>query len=172
MHLTNWLSNLQQFRRSCSTRTRGRRSAGRTHAQSCLQPVVPRDVEILEDRTLLAVVLFEDFEDATVAYATNVADDLSDIANEDYFGRIDSGVTIPIDIVYTNAQGAGYYGAQDTDSANSGNVDIVTLDWTGINISGFTALNLSWYVAEDDDGINEDWDITTSVRLTAQIDGG
>ena len=119
------------------------------------------------------IILFEDFEDATLTYTTNVADDLSDIANENYFGRIDSGVTVPLDIAYTNVQGSGYYGAQDTDSANSGNIDIVTLEWTGIDISDFTALDLSFFVAEDDatDG-NEDWDITSSVRLTVQVDGG
>lgn len=124
-------------------------------------------------------ILFEDFEDSTVSYVYNdtvgqaTADDFNDIAAEDYFGRFDSDdFTLPADIQYTGTAGTGFFTAHDTDSATSGNIDDIVLDWTGINIANFTDLELSWFVAEDDDGTNEDWDITTSVRLEVQVDGG
>lgn len=119
-------------------------------------------------------ILLEDFEDAVFTYTTSVADDLTDIANRDYFGRIAPDTsTPPVDVSYSNPQGSGYYGVQDTDSANSGDIDDITLDWTGINVSNFENLQLSWFVAEDDatDG-NEDWDISTSFRILVQHDGG
>lgn len=122
-----------------------------------------------------ATLFFEDFEDAAVGYTSSVPDDLTDIDNKDYFGRIDQypGGALPADVIYNNVQGSGFYGAQDTDSANSGDIQLITLNFSGIDISNATNLNLSWYVAEDDatDG-NEDWDITTSFRIDAQIDGG
>jgi hypothetical protein len=119
-----------------------------------------------------ATLFFEDFEDAAVGYTSSVPDDLTDIANEDYFGRIDSGQILPAGIIYKNVQGPGFYGAQDTDGTNSGDIQLITLNFSGIDISNATNLNLSWYVAEDDDGIREDWDPTSSFRIGAQIDGG
>jgi hypothetical protein len=119
-----------------------------------------------------ATLFFEDFEDAAVGYTSSVPDDLTDIANEDYFGRIHSGTPLPVRVLYSNAQGAGFYGAQDTDSANSGVIQLITLNFSGIDISNATNLSLSWYVAEDDDAPNEDWDPTSSFRIGAQIDGG
>jgi len=117
-------------------------------------------------------VFFEDFEDSSVLYSSSVADDITDLANEDYFGRIDFSA-LPTDIMYGNLQGGGFYGAQDTDSANSGNIDLLTLDIMGVDISNFSNLNLSFFVAEDDaEDSNEDWDITTSFRVLTQIDGG
>ena len=133
--------------------------------------------ETLEQRRLLAVdILLEDFEDAAITYTPSVADDLSDIGNLDYFGRIAPDTAIPTSagtngISYANPQGNGYYGFMDADGANSGNVDVVDLDWTGINISGFNNLNLSWYLAEDDSGDGfEDWDIASSFRIAINLD--
>ena len=120
------------------------------------------------------IILLEDFEDSTVSYSSSVADDLSDISSRDYFGRIASDTASPpADVLYNNIQGNGYFGVQDTDGANSGNIDTVTLDWTGISINNFTGLSLSWFVAEDSssDG-EEDWDSTTSFQMLFQIDGG
>ena len=121
-----------------------------------------------------AVILFEDFEDATVSYVTSDPDELGNISLGDYFGRIaPDTATPPGDISFGNLQGNGYYGAQDTDAAGAGNVDLITLDWTGIDISNHNNLELSWFVAEDNatNGA-EDWDIASSLRITAQIDGG
>jgi len=49
----------------------------------------------------MAVILFEDFEDSTITYTTNFADDLADIASKDYYGRIDAGSGLPFDVVYS-----------------------------------------------------------------------
>jgi len=118
-------------------------------------------------------IFLEDFEDAQLTYTTSIPDDLSDIAASDYFGRIDDTSGLPISVAYSNLQGSGFYGVQDPNGANSGDVNLIQLDWTGIDISGFSNLNLSWYVAEDDanDG-NEDWDSSDFVRLEVQVDGG
>lgn len=119
------------------------------------------------------IIVFEDFEDATVNYTTNVSDDLTDIANKDYFGRIATDTAMPpADVVYNNLQGAGYYGVQDSDHANSGDIDLIQLDFSGIDISNFHNLEFEFMVAEDDavDG-NEDWDTTSSLRVLYQIDG-
>ena len=40
-------------------------------------------------------VFLEDFEDSVVLYTTSEPDDLSDIANSDYFGRIDDTSGLP-----------------------------------------------------------------------------
>ena len=121
------------------------------------------------------IILFEDFEDATVTYTVSVADDVDELGTRDYFGRlhdVDTGLP-PVDVSYSNRQGQGFYGVQDTDGTSSGNIDDITLDWTGIDVSNFENLSLSWFVAEDDatDG-NEDWDTTSRFRILAQIDGG
>ncbi|MEM8872705.1 MAG: hypothetical protein AAGD32_00465 [Planctomycetota bacterium] len=111
---------------------------------------------------------------STVTYTPSLPDDLTDTAAGDYFGRFDpSTPALPADAVYSNFQGSGFYGVQDTDSAGSGDVDLIELNWVGIDISNFELLSLSWFVAEDDstDG-NEDWDTTSSFRIAVQIDGG
>lgn len=118
-------------------------------------------------------LFFEDFEDASIGYTVSTADDLTNIANERYFGRIDGGVTLPSDIMYFGLQGAGFYGAQDTDDANSGDIDLITMDVTSIDITNFESLTFSILVAEDDaEDANEDWDPTTSFRISYQVDGG
>ncbi len=127
--------------------------------------------ELLEDRRLLAAILFEDFEDAAITYTPAPADSLADIGNNDYYGRI-SFASLPGNVSYANQQGSAFYGAQDMDGALPTPTTSVQLNWTGINIASFTNLDLSWFVAEDDDGTNQDWDSTDSVRLSVQIDGG
>lgn len=144
----------------------------------------------LSSVTRADTILFEDFEDSTVTYTYNntlvagsaSADDLSDIAAEDYFGRIDADNTSsfePADnINYTTnhaftGSSNGFFGVQDTDGTPSGNVDTIVLEWNDINISNFENLNLSWFVAEDlaDDG-NNDWDTTSEFRIEISLDNG
>ena len=118
--------------------------------------------------------MFEDFEDSTITYTTNDADDLSDISNRDYFGRIASDTaTPPGDVSFSNAQGTGYFGVQDSDAANSGDIDVIELTWSNIDTSNFENLNLSWFIAEDDatDG-SEDWDSDTEFRIDVSVNGG
>ena len=117
-----------------------------------------------------ATVIFEDFEDSTVGYTPSAADDLSDAASRDYYGIVNTG-DLPADVSYQNIQGTGFYGVQDTDGATN-EVDDITLSFTGIDISSFTNLVLSFMLAEDDsfDG-REDWDTTSSFQVAYQIDG-
>lgn len=123
--------------------------------------------------TLFSQALFEDFEDATITYSATPADDLTAINFENYFGRIAPDTdTPPTDISFTNSQGSGYYGAHDTDDANSGNIDEIMLNFTGVDITGLTNLAFSIFVAEDDDGGSQDWDSNSSFLVTYQIDGG
>lgn len=119
-------------------------------------------------------VLFEDFEDATVTYTTNENDDLTDIVNYDYFGRIDSGGidTTPTpggSVTLGNLQGTGYYGAQDTNDANSGSVFQLELYFYDLSITGLTGLSFSIFVAEDD-STSEAWDSDTSMVVQYRID--
>ncbi len=123
-------------------------------------------------------ILFEDFERvgsarAGVIYAPNFPDSVGDIANSDYYG-VTSLAELPAAVSYTNVQGTDFYGVQDIDGAFTPVAlpDTLSLNWTGINITNFNNLNLSWFVAEDDDGANQDWDSNDAFRIEFQIDGG
>jgi len=118
-----------------------------------------------------ATILFEDFEDSTLTYVPSAVDDVSDIGNSDYYGRV-TAADLPSSVSYTGAQGSGFYSAQDTDGATI-EEDEITLSFSGIDVSSFTNLNLSFLLAEDDssDG-EEDWDGDTSFIVSYQIDGG
>ena len=125
------------------------------------------------------VIIFEDFEDSTITYTSNLADALDDIGNLDYYGRLAPDTALPgAAVSYGNMQGSGYYGVQDTDSAVGGGGatpgnDLVELTWAGIDVSNFTNLSLSWYIGEDDstDGF-QDWDSGSSFQVAVQADGG
>ncbi len=89
----------------------------------------------------------------------------------DFFTRSD-GSNIGSFVNYNNPGDSFYFAAQDIDGEGAASQQ--TLTFSGINISGFTNLNLSTLLAEDDssDG-NEDWDSTNDfVLFEYQIDGG
>lgn len=115
-------------------------------------------------------IVFEDFEDATVTYTTSAADDLSDILNENFYGRT-AFTAIPSGLTYGNHQGLSAYAASDTANATTP-ADPITLTWTGIDVSSYNNLSLSLFIAEDDDGANEDWDSTSFLLVEFQLDGG
>jgi hypothetical protein len=118
------------------------------------------------------LILFEDFEDAAVTYTSSITDELSGLSNLNYFGRIAPNSAMPgAAVQLSNLQGQGYYAAQDINDANATTVHSITLDWSNITTTHFTDLTLSWFVAEDDaaDG-KEDWDNTTSLKLSIQLD--
>ena len=115
-----------------------------------------------------ATAIFEDFEDAAITYVATPVDDLSDVGNRDYYGRITDAASPS---TLSNVQGLSYYSAEDTDGATNP-TSTITLDWAGVNISGLTGLEFSGFFAEDDDGSNQDWDADTSLLVQYQIDGG
>jgi hypothetical protein len=131
-------------------------------------------VQCLEDRTLLTVLLFEDFEDAAVTYTTNFPDDILGLEfGGGFYGRVFSDSAFPAGLNYVNDQGDSFYAAQDTDHFFvESPTDVVQLDWTGIDISGETGLELSLFAAESDDGDIERWDPDSSVTIEAQLDSG
>lgn len=112
-------------------------------------------------------VIFEDFEDSTLTYTASPVDDISDIGNRDYYGRVTDAAS---PATFSNVQGLAYYAAEDTDGATHVAATI-TLDWTGFNISGLNGLEFSGFFAEDDDGSAQDWDANSSLLVEYQIDG-
>jgi|GEM_PF-1776340 hypothetical protein len=112
-------------------------------------------------------LLSEDFEDGTVEYTTSITEDISE--STDYFGRIEDGVDTP-NPSFTNLQGAFYFGAQDIDGITAAPSLPVTLDIDDIDINGYTSLTFRVYLAEDDDGSNQDWDAADYVHFKYDID--
>ncbi|RCW93404.1 List-Bact-rpt repeat protein [Winogradskyella arenosi] len=100
-------------------------------------------------------------------YTTSVTE-FSD-GSLDYFTRTD-GTDIGNTINFTNIQGSYYFAAHDIDgevsSANQ------RLYFTGINISGYTTLEVRIHIAEDDDGSSQDWDAADYFHLNGNIDTG
>jgi len=72
----------------------------------------------------------------------------------------------------TGQDGTYFFSANDTNGPG-GPATTVTTDFTGINIAGFTDLRFDGLFAEDDgdDGL-QDWDDSSEVTVSAQIDGG
>ena len=72
-------------------------------------------------------------------------------------------------VEYNGADG-DYFAAMDING--EGGPDTQILSFNTVNITGFTGLELSVDLAEDDDGTNEDWDTSDFVDIQASIDGG
>lgn len=109
-------------------------------------------------------VLREDFEDDAVAYTTSVTE-FSD-GFGDFFTRTD-GSTIASNYEVTGFGGTSYFAAQDID----GEVDSPTqsIFFSNLNIEGLENLSLSFSLAEDDDGENQDWDEPDYLRVYASV---
>jgi len=69
---------------------------------------------------------------------------------------------------FNNIHGSYYFAAQDIDG--EGATLPVYLYINDINISGYTSLEFSIYLAEDDDGSNQDWDDQDYVHINYDID--
>lgn len=116
--------------------------------------------------TAQTTVLFEDFEDATITYTSSVPEAIG-ASNRDYFTRTDGS---NISSTFSNIQGTSFFAAQDIDGAVSGFTQ--SLFFSGIDISSASAFNFSMFIAEDDDGNNQDWDTNDHLRAFYSIDGG
>jgi hypothetical protein len=112
------------------------------------------------------LVLLEDFEDDTLTYTTNTPE-FSD-GSTDFFGRIPP-LSVSGGYSVTGFNGAAYFAMMDMDA--EGAALPVTATFTGIDISGYTDLNFSILLAEDDDGSKQDWDASDYVSIEYQIDG-
>ena len=88
----------------------------------------------------------------------------------DFFKRTD-GSDIAASYLVTGFDGSFFFGAQDLDGEGAGLPLTLTIE--DIDISGFTDLQFSVDVAEDDAAdAAEDWDLSDFVHISAQIDGG
>lgn len=105
-----------------------------------------------------------DFESAG-GYTTSVTE-FTD-AYTDYFLRTD-GSDIGTAVEFLNVQGSYYFAAQDIDA--EGETLPVELNIENIDISGLSQLYFSIYLAEDDDGTNQDWDDLDYVHILYDID--
>ncbi|NES01415.1 MAG: endonuclease [Okeania sp. SIO2F4] len=116
--------------------------------------------------TTLFVENFETDGNGT-RYTTSIPE-FSDGAG-DFFTRT-NGSNIGSFYQVLNPEGSFYFAAQDIDGEGAASEQ--TLTFSGIDIAGFTNLNFSTLLAEDDDGSNQDWDLPDFVLFEYQIDGG
>ncbi|MFK7881176.1 ExeM/NucH family extracellular endonuclease [Roseobacter sp.] len=117
----------------------------------------------------MATILTESFEtDGNGTRYTTSVPEFSD-GFGDFFTRTD-GSNIGSFYEVTGADGDFFFGAQDIDG--EGAASLQTLNFNGLDIAGLQDLTFSALVAEDDDGTNQDWDLSDSVRVEYQIDGG
>ena len=112
-------------------------------------------------QTTINNVTFE----AAGGYATSITE-FTD-GGGDFFIRTD-GSNISGAYVVSNIQGSYYFAAQDIDG--EGATLPVTLTIDDVDISGYTSLQLKVYLAEDDDGSNQDWDGPDYVHFDYDID--
>lgn len=105
-----------------------------------------------------------DFESAA-GYSTTPAE-FSD-GGTDYFTSTFNN-TIGSAVSVSNIQGTHFFGAQDIDADQSTVPCFINID--DVNISGYTNLEFRVYLAEDDDGGNQDWDAADFVHFDYDID--
>ena len=118
------------------------------------------------------IILFESFEtDGNGSrYSTSIPE-FSDGVN-DFFTRTD-GTNINISAIDSLSGQSDLFWFQAMDINGEGASSQQTLEFTNIDISGFTELSFSALVAEDDDlNGNEDWDLPDFVKIEAAIDNG
>lgn len=105
-----------------------------------------------------------DFETAT-GYTTSTPEFTDGSA--DYFIRTD-GTDHGSWVVYNGAIGTYYFAGMDLDG--EGATLPLYLDIDDINIAGQTVLDFRVYLAEDDDGANQDWDLADYVHFGYDVD--
>lgn len=89
--------------------------------------------------------------------------------SEDYFTRTDGTSNISgTQMNFNNPQGSYFFAAHDTNG--DGGPNTLTLNINDINVSGFSSLELRIYIAEDDDGSNQDWDGDSYLHISGTVD--
>ena len=99
--------------------------------------------------------------ESTGGYSTSITEYTDDT---DYFLRT-NGSNITSTAEYENIQGSYYFAAQNIDG-----IVPVTLTINDVDISGQKNLNFSIYLAEDDDGSNQDWDDDDYLHIDYDVD--
>ncbi len=98
-------------------------------------------------------------------YSTSIAE-FTD-GTSDYFLRT-NGDDINSNVEFNNIQGSYYFTAQDIDGDGASIPASITID--GIDISSQGNLEFSIYIAEDDDGSQQDWDDPDYLHIDYDID--
>ncbi|MEH6538408.1 MAG: HYR domain-containing protein [Psychroserpens sp.] len=118
-------------------------------------------------QTLLYQETFE-----TPANGVNYFTPISEFTDslDDFFIRTD-GSNIATDYEVTGQEGSFYFAAQDLDGEEPFE-DIISLYTYPFGVFGRTNLRIKFLLAEDDDGENQDWDLSEHFRVYTSIDGG
>ncbi len=117
----------------------------------------------------MAQLFLEDFEtDGNGTRYITSTPEFSD-GSSDFFTRTD-GSNISGAYNVTGIEGTSFFAAQDIDG--EGAAPLQTIEFTNIDIAGYSNLQFSGLFAEDDDGSNQDWDAPDFVTVQVQIDGG
>jgi hypothetical protein len=111
-------------------------------------------------QTTICNITFE----SSGGYSTSVAEFTDGSYN--FFTRT-NGSNIGSNYFVSNIQGSYYFAGEDIDEGASLPVSLTIDD---VNISGYSSLQLKVYLAEDDDGSNQDWDGTDYVHFDYDID--
>lgn len=116
----------------------------------------------------MTVIYREDFETVGngTRYTTSVPE-FTDLSG-DFFLRTD-GSDIGSYYEVSGYDGSYFFGVMDTNG--DGNPASVSLTISDIDISGYQGLGFSGLFAEDDDGLNQDWDADALVYVEVNIDG-
>lgn len=114
------------------------------------------------------LIYTEDFEDANLNYSTSITE-FSD-GSGDYFGRTPGNISTR-NLDYAGSQlGNAWFAAEDIDGQGASLP--VHLSLNAVNVSAYTNLEFRVYLAEDDDGSNQDWDAGDYLHISYSFDGG
>lgn len=86
----------------------------------------------------------------------------------DYF-RVTDGSDISV--TFNNTMG-NYFAAQDIDGVNGNGSALQSLTISTLDITGFTDIELTIFLAEDDEGTNQDWDNPDFFHIDYSLDLG
>ena len=117
----------------------------------------------------MATIFNESFEtDGNGTRYTTSIGEFTDGAG-DFFTRTD-GSNIGSFYEVTGADGDFFFAGMDIDGEGDDALQMLTV--SGIDVAGFDDLSFSILLAEDDDGTNQDWDVSDFFKVEYQIDGG
>ncbi len=132
------------------------------------------DITVVDtDFASLTAIRTEDFETDGQGTRYTASPPFSSTAN-DHWNRTDGTDISNISGAYSSYSGTYFWAAEDTDDIGGDGVDEKTLDITGINIAGASALNFKGlFGAGNENGVGaSNYDSTDYIKVQAQIDGG
>ena len=140
--------------------------------------------EVLESRRLLTLLWKESFEAAAPNYdsgGSGVTITPSVTFNDglnDHFQRTNGSDISNISAPYSGQEGSFFWAAEDVDDNGGNGIPTQTIEFTGINIAGYTDIEFSGLFAADGDtsGVTPGGNVFDGgedfVAIDAQVDGG